>query len=111
MDPWQRRRHLEPLIMELFGGVVAERRVSRRRIWIGASNDLDRAVDLLGYLATSERTAQKLSDYLWAATEDLVAREWAAIVALAEELLARRSLSGRDVAAFLRSRVDSATAR
>ena len=106
-DRWQRQRRLEPRIMVLFGGVIAQRRIIRRFDWVCADSDLRAAHYLLDQMhLSSARTENRYRDYLWAATQDIVKQKWDEIAALASELLIRKTMTGRDVKAFQRSRDD-----
>jgi hypothetical protein len=97
-------RLLKPRILEGFAGVLAEKRLTgRRHNWVGALHDLEMTADLIMRLTGSERQAQKYSDYLWVVAEDAVALHWPEIGALAEELLVRKSMTGRETTVFLQT--------
>lgn len=105
-DPSADRRlaehRLRPSIVELYAGVIAEKRYTGRRYnWRGSEIDLTQAADLVGHIAGSERQAQKLSEYLWVIAEDDVALNWTDIDRVARELLVRKTLSGHAIRKLL----------
>lgn len=97
-------RQLRPRVLEAFAGILAEKRFSgRNHNWAGASSDLRMAANFIGYLTGSPRQAQKLSDYLWVVADDAVRIHWSEIIELAGALLARRTMTGSEVVAFLQA--------
>lgn len=99
VEDWFRK-----VLVGLFAGVLAEKRFTGRgHNWVGASTDMHTAADFMSYLSVSERQSRKYSDYLWAVAEDAVDDRWSEIHRLAQELLVRKTMSGRDTKAFLRA--------
>jgi hypothetical protein len=97
-------QRLKPMIIAAFAGVIAEKRFSGRgHNWVGADRDLRWASQLVDYLVGSARQAQKYSDYLWVVAEDFVELHWTQIDELANELLARKTMSGPATRAFLQA--------
>jgi hypothetical protein len=97
-------RQLRPRVVEAFAGVLAEKRFSGRgHNWPGASADLEMAENFIDYLTGSPRQAQKLSDYLWVVADDAVRIHWPEIMELAQELLTRQKMTGREIKAFLQA--------
>ncbi len=97
-------RRLKPMIIAAFAGVIAEKRFSgRRHNWVGADRDLRIADQLVGYLVGSARQARKYSEYLWVVAEESVELHWTGINELANELLARKTMSGPATRAFLQA--------
>jgi len=86
--------------------VLAEKRFTGRgHNWAEASHDMHKANILIGCTTGSERQAQKYSAYLWVVAEDAVETHWVEIQELAQDLLVRRTMTGREVTAFLRARM------
>ncbi len=96
-------RRLRPEIVKLFAGPLAEKRFTGRHSWVGAKRDRQAATDLIDHIVGSERQAQKYLAFLWAVAEDAVALHWLEIDALAQELLARKTMTGREIRAFLQA--------
>jgi hypothetical protein len=59
------------------------------------------ASQLVSYITGTERQAQKYADFLWVVAEDAVTIHWSEIGALAQELLVRKKMTGREVREFL----------
>ena len=97
-------RRLRPDIILRYAGVLAEKKYTgRRHNWAGASHDLETAGMAIDYVTGSERQAQKYSAYLWVVAEDAVDMHWPEIQELAQELLVRKTMTGREVKAFIRA--------
>jgi len=97
-------RRLKPEVLSLFAGVLAEKRYTgRRHNWTGATTDMWSAADLIDKLVGSPRQAEKYSAYLWVVAEDAVALHWPQIEEFAQELLVRKSMTGREARALLQA--------
>ncbi len=95
-------RRLRPTIVSCFAGVLAEKRFSGRgHNWAGASHDMHIAGDLITYLVGSERQIQEHWDHLWVQANVAVDLHWSEIHELAQELLNRKTMTGRETKAFL----------
>lgn len=66
-------------------------------------SDRAKAADCIDYITGSPRQAQKYTEYLWVVAEDAVALHWSEIGELAEELLVRKTMTGRETKAFLQA--------
>jgi hypothetical protein len=98
-------RRLRPFIVELYAGVIAEKRYTGRRYsWRGAGADLEQASDLLGHIVGSERQGQALSEFLWVVAEDEVEWSWRDVERVARALLVHRTLSGAAIRKLLLER-------
>ena len=87
---------LEADILILLAGVVAEAIHSGSYNWTGAALDLQ-SVRQLAVMRSGQGQADKLTRRLQAKTEHLLlqARNWNAVVQIAAELFAKKSISGR----------------
>jgi hypothetical protein len=85
----------------VLAGTVAEGRVSGREGWEEGSEDLDLAVRLGMRLVDDCEDVLPLLEDVREVVHDELVRNWAAVEALAVELLARRSLSGAEVRKLL----------
>lgn len=81
----------------LLAGVAAEARYSGRYAWDGAVRDLRQVRSLARGRAGSERQAERLERRWLDKTEYLLedAAHWQAVLAIASELIAHRTISGR----------------
>ena len=91
------RRRVEEQIRILLAGGIAQRRMAPRSSKWAESDDRHRAVDLVLRLASPGREAGTYMKLLRIQTEQAVEREWPTICAVAEALIARRTLTGDDV--------------
>jgi hypothetical protein len=115
-DVWygeaRRTEHrIEAHIIRALAGPAAEARWIGRRNHVGASGDYRAARDLADYVAgdPSGEGAWRYVAWLEYRAEDLVQREhyWAAIEALAAELLARRRLGPRQARAVIKGAISA----
>jgi Peptidase family M41 len=101
------RRRLEPEIVVCCAGVIAEQRFrGRRHNWRGAAVDLAAASDFAEYSTSSAQQARLYSAYLWQVAKDLLDRWWPSVETLAEALLERRTMNGRDVIDLLDATIE-----
>jgi hypothetical protein len=95
-------RRLRPEIIARFAGVLAEKRFrGRGHNWAGASTDMVEADSYIGAITGSPRQAEKYAAFLWVVAEEAVATHWSDIDRLAQELLGRKRMTGRETEAFL----------
>jgi ATP-dependent Zn protease len=86
----------------LLAGVAAEQEHARKRHnWPGATSDLRGATDLAARIAGRDELPAYMK-WLTVRTRNMVKRRWAAIDALARELLVREEMSGADATALIR---------
>jgi hypothetical protein len=101
-------RRLRPFIVELYAGVIAEKRYTGRRYaWRGSEFDRTQASDLVGHIVGSDRQAQKFLEFLWVVAEDDVDLNWPDIERVAQALLVHRTLSGAAIRRLLLERPTS----
>lgn len=102
-DPDLVERHLRPEVVELYAGVLGERQWSGRRYnWTGAVSDLRTADDYITYTVGSPEQARLFGKFLWQVALDAVTAHWDDVERLAQELLVRRTMSGRAVEELLK---------
>ena len=97
-DPAKAEREI---VIDL-GGPIAVRLANRQRQWRGTGRDLlaaVRAIDLASELSGSHEAARAYLKYLWLRTRDTLedTDHWAAVQAVAAELIDRRQVSGQRV--------------
>lgn len=86
----------------LLAGVVAEREHTKgRHNWAGARSDRHQAIGLAGRILSNEELGPYMK-WLMVRTRHLVSWRWSAVEALAQEMLAREEMSGRDAEALVR---------
>jgi ATP-dependent Zn protease len=90
---------LEKRAMVLCAGVVAERLFTGRRHWKGSENDITKAVDYLAYQCGNDEEVSAYLELIWIRTRNLLRlpQHWAAVEAVAEELLKNSFLGQRRV--------------
>jgi hypothetical protein len=92
------RRRLEPEIVRLCAGTIAERRLAGQRYdWLGATSDMEKAYHLIAFCVASERQGDAYGRFLWVMTEDLVEQLASEIEFFAEQLLERPTIRDRDL--------------
>jgi hypothetical protein len=98
------RRWVEREIMVLLAGSEAEAMFTGRKNHLGARSDLHSAVDLASTVCNTVDEVQAYLLLLAIRARDLLATEhlWAAVVAVAEALLERGELKGREVRRIVR---------
>lgn len=80
-----------------FAGPLAEKRAFPRTRWRRhASSDINDAADIIAHVYFNERAQYLWSSLLWLETELLLGEGWLAVVALADQLITRQTLTGRD---------------
>jgi len=91
-DDW-----LEDEVLILFGGVVAEAKLTGRYEWQGAAQDLRAIRQLVHSRAGDPTRADKIERRLLAKTEHLLSSValWESVKLVARELLNRETISGR----------------
>lgn len=101
VDPRVPTAHLERRILCALAGMVAESIATGRAGWDERSEDLDVAVRLA---IRVEGDCERVLSYLETARdhlEDLLCRHWAAVEAVALELMARREVPGDELRRLL----------
>jgi hypothetical protein len=94
---------LEPEVVQLLSGVIAEKRLTgKRHNRAAASRDLSAADDWISAATGSSEQARKYHAYLRQVAQDAVDGNWRLIEQLAEQLLVRQKISGREVSELLR---------
>lgn len=94
------KSHLERHILSRYGGPLAERRFARQQGHRWQRNlsqgDCNQALDLAGYLPMgSMKETEAYLNWLWVRVEAMLEHHWAAVEALAKELLAHRRVGYR----------------
>jgi hypothetical protein len=91
------RDRIETLIMVALAGVLAECQLTGRHNWRGAHADLHDATDYASYVTGDEQELNAYLRWLWERTRNLLSARphWAAVKALAAELLASRRIGER----------------
>jgi len=91
---------VERSVMSHMAGFLAERALTRRGNWKGASSDLASTFEMAGVVSFTEEERDQYLDWLFARTRFLMMRRSVrrAVIAVAGELLRRRTLSARSVA-------------
>jgi len=86
------RKLCEKEAMVSLGGVVAERFRLSRTCWKGAHEDITKALGCCEYHSGNLEEANAYLNWLWERTKGIVTfgREWAAVEALAQELMVRK---------------------
>jgi hypothetical protein len=93
---------IENEIMGFLAGGVAQRMFNKRSVrHYHSSSDHREAIDLASYVAGSGRGLQAFLHWLWVCAEDLAKVHWPMIEDLAEELLQRRKIAGKDLRQWL----------
>jgi ATP-dependent Zn protease len=95
---------LEDDVVTWFAGHAAERAYTGRSNYRGARGDRRAARELAGFVTVNAKERSAFLRWLWIRTEALVdTPQWrAAIQAVAETLLAQRTLDGEQLAAIIR---------
>jgi hypothetical protein len=88
------RLRAETEIVILLAGGIAEKKFAGRCNYVGASYDHDNAVDLAVHVTGDDAEAAAYLNWLSIRTRNLIEREWAAVRAIADQLLTDRRLSG-----------------
>jgi len=99
-DQYTVRRRLEPRIVAMMAGVIAERRFTgRRRNWAGAESDLHEAQGLALHClgGNTGKAFTKYFAWLFEESREWVEAEWPRIEAVAPALLERETLNGREL--------------
>jgi len=95
------RRLVERDARVSFAGPAAEARFKGRHNWRGASDDLDQAVSLLGYVCGSNGELEAYVRLIRMQAQGLMERHWDEVQAVAEALLERECLTAAEVAAVI----------
>ncbi len=66
-----------------------------------AAKDFNDAADVIAHIYLSERAQYLWSSLLWLETEELIEQEWPGVLSLADALVKRRTLNGREAAAAI----------
>jgi len=100
LDEYVVRRRLEPQIISLFAGVIAERRFTgRRHNWTGAGYDLHEAAGLVLHCVGGNPgpVFTKYSAWLWETAKERVEGHWPQIEAVAAALLESETMTGQQI--------------
>lgn len=89
------RNQVEARIITSLGGPVAENLLTGRTVSLERSSDIHDALNLSGYVCGDEKEESAYVNWLWECTRLLLGRHWAAIQALAQELVKRRRIGER----------------
>jgi hypothetical protein len=98
-DSDRSRRLVEKHIISTLAAQIAETKFLGKRPRYGMQGDNRSAVDLAFSRCGSDRTAEAYLHYCWCVAEDHVNLLWPQISAVAESLLAQKSLTWADVCA------------
>ena len=98
----------ERRILVFFAGQVAERRFANRHNWKGSGGDWESAVNLASCLAGNNEVLQAYVNYLWARAKNLFDLPWlwAAVEAVANELLIRKKMGSQLTRKIIRKAMD-----
>lgn len=100
MDEYTVRRRLEPRIIGMLAGVIAERRFTgRRHNCAGATHDLHHADDLALRCVGGDPgpVFTKYHAWLWEVAKGWVESQWPQIEAVAAALIEREILTGAEI--------------
>ncbi len=102
------RLKIESEIICLFAGNLAEKKLTGRNNWRGASGDRRAAVDLASRLYWDEQVLSPFLGYVHAVAKNFVdsPRTWHDIRHVAKALLKKQKLTGREVVALIRESED-----
>ena len=97
------RSFIEREVKICFAGNAAESARLGREVRGGAHHDFASAVDLLSHLTGSNEEIEAYANWLWVCTKNKIKTplNWSLITALAQELLKKREMSGREAKRFL----------
>jgi hypothetical protein len=103
------RAQVEKLIMVLLAGAITEHLKTGRIFRKGSDEDIKQAHDAAMYLIDDDKEAKSFVDWLWEHTGNILSYEphWAAVEALAQELMERRFIGERLARRIIRSSIDS----
>jgi hypothetical protein len=98
----------ERMILVFFAGQVAEGRFANRHNWKGSREDWHEAVNMASYFAGNNEVLQAYVNYLWARAKTLFNLPWlwAAVEAVAKELLIRKKMGSRLTRKIIRKTID-----
>ena len=93
------RNRLESLVMGILAGAIAEQKFTGKNNWAGSCSDREKALSFASHMSGGGKVLDTYVEYLWARTEELVCTpiHWECIKALAEKLVAERTVSGKAV--------------
>jgi ATP-dependent Zn protease len=95
------RERCETLALISLAGPAAETRFRGRHNWKSASSDMQQALDLLEYLSDSNREKLAYAQLIHVRAQDVVARGWLRVRAVAEALAERDRLTGAEVGGII----------
>jgi ATP-dependent Zn protease len=101
------RLHGERHIVGSLAGQISEAKFRRKQPRYGMESDNRQAVDIAFELCGSQQASQKFLDYCYAVSKDIVKGSWPDIKTVATALLARETLSYKDVRDVILGRVPS----
>lgn len=102
-------RRVEVMVTTALAGNAAQWILTRRNDWVGAREDNAHAVRMASYMCGDDDEALALVAYLRARVRNqlALAPNWAAVKAVAEALLERRTLRGGEARRLVRVALDS----
>lgn len=97
MDDFRNRKRIESEIIISFAGAVAEGLLVGRHNWKGAIQDNHQAIDSAEAIVSSHDELEAYINWLWLRTRNLLSLPvyWAAVQALAEELIICKEIKTR----------------
>jgi len=108
---YRQRGRLEPRIMSTLAGAIAEEIVKGTAGKLGAQKDREDAAELASRFTSSSREQQAYLKWLNVRTEELLRQRISLhrLHALAQELLVRKEMTGRECRAFLQRVISEST--
>jgi hypothetical protein len=92
------RKRIESEIMLSFAGRITEQLFSGRYTWKDSYQDDNNAINMASYMTGSEDELNAYTKWIWIRTKNLISNPiyWAAIQALANELIIRKEIKSRE---------------
>lgn len=99
---------IERMILTSLAGQVAEGKFANRHNWRGSGEDWQSVINLASYSAGDDEVLSTYVNYLWARAKALFNRPylWAAVEAVAKELLIRKKMGSQLTRKIIRKAID-----